>query len=428
MTTRARPVLLAALLSAAAAAAPEDEAAMEERRRELADIDRQVQTLEQDLGERRAVREALVEELARRERDIADLARADHQLAAMHEEQAQALADLERRLAAEQATLARERAALAGLLRSAYALGHGQRIRLLLEQEDVSRVSRVMAYYGYLNRHQMERIDAVVTAARRLQALAAEVAEETLRLAQLAERQAGTRQALERAQAEREGLLAELEQTISGTEQRVAVLRSDAEGLKQLLEQLERQARALPEARIAREALSARRGSLTWPVEGNRLLARFGAAKGEGMGRWDGLLIAVPEGTEVRAVHAGRVIYTDWLRGFGLLLVIEHDDGFMTLYGHNQALLKETGEWVAEGDPIALSGSSGGRREAGLYFAIRQHGRPVDPERWCRPRGRAGAPAPLQGAEHAARLPIQSAAPWAALLAAAPLPYDSITR
>lgn len=426
MAIRSPSLLLSVLLLTAAAAAPEDEAALESRRRELAEIDSQMHSLEQDLGERRAARDALLAELAARERDIGDLARADRQLAVMQAEQQGVLADLEQRLAAQRETLTQERAALRGLLRSAYVMGRGERIRLLLDQDDVSRMSRVMAYYGYLNRHQSERIQAVVDAARRTEALASGVAEESRRLAGLAERQAETRQALERARTERGTVLTELERVIAGTEQQVAMLRADAEGMRSLLSQLERQAQVLPEAQIGLQALAARRGTLAWPVDGGRLLAGFGAPKAEGGGRWDGVLIAAPEGMEVRAVHPGRVVFADWLRGFGLLLILEHDDGFMTLYGHNQTLLKERGEWVAEGDAIGLSGASGGRRDAGLYFAIRHRGRPLDPAGWCRPPGRADAAPASEGREHGAHFPIKSAAPWGdwAALAAATPPWN----
>lgn len=391
----------------------EEDPAIEEHRRDLADIEVQVETLQQDLGERRARRDALRAELDRHERDIADLARARHQLAALIEEQERSLAGLKAQLDEQREDLVRGRAALAALLRSAYAMGRGQGIRLLLDQDDLDRVSRVLGYYGYLNRYQLERIEAVAAAARRLAELTAEAAEESERLALLAERQAATERDLQTAQAERAAVLAELERVIAGTEDQVAELRADAEGLRRLVEQLERQAQALPEAQIAFAPISERRGQLPWPIVGQRVLARFGAGKGEEAQRWDGMVIAAPEGTEVRAVHPGRVVFADWLRGFGLLLIIEHEDGYMTLYGHNQTLLKEAGEWVGAGDAVALSGTSGGQRAAGLYFAIRQNGRAVDPERWFAPAGRplggSEPGGPARSREQVAVLPIQLA-------------------
>ncbi len=389
----------------------EEDPAIEEHRRGLADIEGQVETLQQDLGERRARRDALRSELDRHERDIADLARARHQLGTLIEEQELSLAGLQAQLDEQRQDLARGRAALAALLRSAYAMGRGQGIRLLLDQQDLERVSRVLGYYGYLNRYQLDRIAAVGAATRRLAELTAEATEESRRLAQLAERQAATERDLLAAQAERAAVLAELERVIAGTEDQVAELQADAEGLRRLVEQLERQAQALPEAQIAFSPISERRGQLPWPIAGGRVLARFGADKGAEAQRWDGMVFAAPEGTEVRAVHPGRVVYADWLRGFGLLLIIEHEDGYMTLYGHNQTLLKEPGEWVGAGDAVALSGTSGGQRAAGLYFAIRQNGRAVDPERWFaaagRPLGRAEPRVPIRSGEQVAVLPIQ---------------------
>jgi septal ring factor EnvC (AmiA/AmiB activator) len=129
-----------------------------------------------------------------------------------------------------------------------------------------------------------------------------------------------------------------------------------------------------------------------------QVLADFGAPKEDTELRWDGVLLAARQGEEVRAVHDGRVVHADWLRGFGLLLVIDHGEGYMSIYGHNEALLKETGEWVATGEVIALSGNSGGRNESVLYFAIRHNGRPQDPAGWCGGSARQGRlNHPIQG-------------------------------
>lgn len=386
---RAFVVVLALAPSVSDAAGAEEEA-IEARKRDLAGVEQRVEELEQDLDARRSHRLSLLAELERSERDIADLANAGRQLEAMIGEQERALEELETQLESERRELKRQRSALGDLLRSAYAMGRGDRIRMLLNQEDVARLSRVMSYYGALNRYRTERIENVAARAHRLEGLSREAAAETERLSRMAARQEDTRRRLLAAKAQRETLLAALEQTISTEQERVADLKADAEGLRQLVEHLERRARALPEAEVRQETIADRRGRLVWPLQGGELLARFGRPKDGGDQHWDGVVIAVPEGAEVRAVHHGRVAYADWLRGFGLLIIIEHDDGYMTLYGHNQTLLKEQGEWVAEDDVIALSGGSGGRRSAGLYFAIRHNGRPLDPEHWCRGRGTAG--------------------------------------
>ncbi|MBD8495513.1 peptidoglycan DD-metalloendopeptidase family protein [Pseudomonas syringae] len=134
-------------------------------------------------------------------------------------------------------------------------------------------------------------------------------------------------------------------------------------------------------------AFAEARGKLPWPING-RLLARFGEARGDDeRSRWDGVMISASAGSQVHAVHGGRVVFADWLRGSGLLVILDHGNGYLTLYGHNQSLLKKAGDIVKAGEPIATAGNSGGQEAAALYFAIRQQGRPSDPAQWCRTQG-----------------------------------------
>jgi septal ring factor EnvC (AmiA/AmiB activator) len=388
---------------------------VDSKRRDLEQMESELQDLELDLQARRDSRAVLEAELEGLERDVAQLARAGHQLDAMIDEQVRAVEGLQAELAAERGRLEQERRSIAALLRSAYAFGGSEHLRMLLDQEDMARVSRVMSYYGFLNRYRLRRLRAFSDQARRLEGLRLAAAEETQRLAMLAARQEDTRGRLARAQGQRTELLAELRRTIASREERYDALREEAEGLRSLVEQLERQAAILPEADFGQQPIAELRGRLAWPLGDGELLERFGRLKGESGQRWDGVLLAAPEGTEVRAVHHGRVAYADWLRGFGLLIIIEHDDGYMSLYGHNQTMLKESGEWVGGGETIALSGASGGQQRPGLYFAIRHRGRPLDPERWCRAATEPGQVGPSAGGasppgERRALYPIQIAA------------------
>ncbi len=136
------------------------------------------------------------------------------------------------------------------------------------------------------------------------------------------------------------------------------------------------------------------RGGLEWPARG-RLVSLFGTQRAGNL-KWDGVVIAAKEGSEVKAIHHGRVAFSDWLRGFGLLMIIDHGDGYMSLYGHNQSLFKETGDWVEPGETIAVMGNSGGQRNAGVYFGIRYKGKAVNPKKWCKrvTGNRIGALAP----------------------------------
>lgn len=191
------------------------------------------------------------------------------------------------------------------------------------------------------------------------------------------------------ARERRARVLAELEGTIASGAEQVAALEADAASLRALIADLEQRGQILAEADVETTPLAARRGRLPWPVAGP-LVARFGAPRDAGRLRWDGVVLAAPEGAEVRAVHGGRVVYADWLRGLGHLVIIDHGDDYMTLYGNNQTVLAGNGDWVVAGETIALSGTTGGRGADGLYFGVRRDGEPLDPERWCRARpGRA---------------------------------------
>ncbi len=384
-------VVLLALLATPVPAGAEDET-IESRKRDLADLEQQVRDLEQNLDVRRGRRQGLRAELERRERRIADLARTAYRLAAMIGNQEQVLEKLQSRLVVERKILGHERAVLRNLLRSAYAVGRGNHIQILLNQEDSNRLSRVMTYYGFLNRFRIQRIEAITQRARRLDDLVRETAEKRGRLVLLAQSRNETRARLVVAQDQRSALLTSLEQTIATRAEHIGELRAQARGMRLLLKQLEQQTRALPEAELRQKLRPLRqlRGRLTWPLADASLLSRYGTLKDGGIQRWDGVVLRVEEGAAVLAVHHGQVAYADWLRGFGLLLIIAHDDDYMTLYGHNQTLLKERGEWVVAGETIALSGSSGGRLSPGLYFAIRYRGRPLDPEQWCRPDVESG--------------------------------------
>jgi septal ring factor EnvC (AmiA/AmiB activator) len=369
---------VAAPVGADPPASAAETAAMHEQ--SLARIEDRMRALKDALANREQYRDALYAELERTERDIAALALAGHQLSAMVTEQRKALDDLVRRRADAAVRLADARAALAELLRSAYAMGRGDQLRLLLDQEDPARSGRIFGYYRALGRLRADRIRDVGRQAAELEHLSAEAEAETERLERLAQRQDETRGRLEAARAVRAAIVDGLDTAIAGDRREVTALDADAEALRSLIEQLRRKAQIEAEVTVTQETIAARRGRLDWPVADARVLRGFHAGGGLGDAHADGVMLAAADGSEVHAVHHGRVVYADWLRGFGLLLVIDHGDGYMTLYGNNETLLKEVGEWVDAGDVIALSGS--GRR--GLYFAIRRHGKPLDPGDWCR--------------------------------------------
>jgi len=366
-----------------AQAADNPDALIEQRSKDLQQIERQVETLGQELIGQNSQRQALIQELEERERDVAALAVAGRELERLVQEQSSVAQAFRDREAEERSLLQQELRRLAELLRTAHAMGRADVLRLLLNQEDPVRAGRVLSYFAYFNRDRVNRIQAVESRAQRLASLAKDAEREAGRLAELASRQEATRLRLETAKADRATALAELEKTIAGGEDDLAVLQRDAENLRLLVEHLRQRAEIRAELEVQRQPFAERRGHLAWPLLEGRLSAPFGSAKPGSDLSLDGVLLVAHEGEEVRAIYDGRVVYADWLRGFGMLLVIDHGDGYMSLYGHNEALLKEVGEWVAAGEVVALAGNSGGRDEPVLYFAIRRNGEPVDPATWC---------------------------------------------
>ena len=353
------------------------------RQRELVELEGQVQGIGTVLVGQNAERQALIAELEAREKDVAALAIAGRELERLVSEQTRVAQQLRDREALEHAALEAETVRLSELLRTAYAMGRADGLRMLLNQEDPIQASRVMSYFAYLNRERVRGIQAVEASAARLARLALGAEQETARLRDLAAQQEAGRRRLEAAKAERAQVLSGLEQAIASREEDLASLSRNAEQLRLLVEHLRQRAQIQAELQVQRDPFSSRRGRLAWPLLEGRIRAGFGTEKPGSDQTWDGCLLVAREGEEVRSVYDGRVIYADWLLGFGLLLVIDHGDGFMSFYGHNQALLKEVGEWVTAAEVIGLSGNSGGRDEPVLYFAIRHHGEPMDPAKWC---------------------------------------------
>lgn len=388
--SRCSLLFLVCLLSSSSPSLVQSETypALDARQQDLSEIERRVQQIRDELTSRREDRHALIGELEARERNVAELSLANRELERLVTEHNRIAGELRARQVEERAALGIELDLLSELLRTAYVMGRADRLRLLLNQQDPTRASRVMSYFAYFNRERMNRIQAVQQRAERLERLARDAEEEARRLAELARSQEATRLRLEEARTRRTQVLRDLEATITNRAETLETLKRDADSLKLLVEHLRQHAQIRAELDIQRDPFDTLKGQLAWPLLENRILAPFGTRKEASEVDWDGVLLAAREGEEVRAVKDGRVIHADWLRGFGLLVVIDHGDGYMTLYGHNEALLREVGEWVSTGDPIALSGKSGGRQEPVLYFAIRHNGRPQDPAVWCASHGR----------------------------------------
>ena len=274
------------------------------------------------------------------------------------------------------------RASLARYVRAAYATGRQDHFKLLLNQENPATVSRAMTYYAYFNRERARRIRALATDLEELADIRESIARDTAAIARLREQKTATRLSLESERAERRQAVERLKKELGTQGARLARLRQDEEKLAELVAGLARELGDIPRAVDHQVPFETLKGKLPWPTSGS-LRARFGTPRGNGDLNWKGVLVAARPGTPVHAVSHGRVAFADWLRGFGLLMIIEHGDGYMSLYGHSESLMKEVGDWVDAGEVIGTVGDTGGRDSSGLYFEIRHRGTPVDPVRWC---------------------------------------------
>ena len=291
-------------------------------------------------------------------------------------------ASLRSELDSLQQKLATQRQTLSEQLRVAYATGRQQQVKMLLNQQDPAEMGRVMVYFDYLNRararHISEFLHSIAEKKRVEETLNATLDEYQEAL----ETRKKQKQSLFTQRLKRNELLARLERQINDQEKNLTELESSRNRIENLLMSLGELLADIPQSPSDSRPFNQQKGKLPWPVSGP-FLASFGEARKQGGLKWNGVLISSKHGTPVRAVSHGRVAFADWLQGFGFITIIDHGDGYMSLYGHNETLIKQAGDWVAAGEVIATSGDSGGQPMPGVYFEIRARGKPVNPGSWC---------------------------------------------
>jgi len=373
-------VLLSVLTVAAPAGAqaPEGELA-KIKEQELEEVRERISELKQSMDDSAATRDQLTAELQEAEVSISEKRIRLKELERERQYSTQQKAKLDQQLVARESELDEESQELANQVRAAYMSGSQERIKLLLNQQDPATLGRLMAYYGYFNDYRAGNIEAVTAAIRELARLRSQVAAEEARIADLAKARYAELTRLNAVQEDRQQLLVKLRQKIVDESREVERLAAQEKDLSRLIAEL---TSILSDYPISSEQpFSEYKGRLTWPVAGS-LIHDFGQPRVGDRLKWNGVVLAAPRGREVRAVYHGRVVFADWLAGMGLLVIVDHGEGFMTLYGYNETILKNTGDWVAPGDVITTVGDSGGQPRAGLYFELRRGTQPVNPQQW----------------------------------------------
>jgi len=294
------------------------------------------------------------------------------------------LKELEREQAERDRELAAERGALAGELRAAYVNGREEQLKLLLNQQDPAGFGRMLAYYGYFGRARADRIGNIRDKLEHLALVREKIAAENERLKGLESQQENELAALRSAQQQRTRTVQAIESQIKSQGGELKRLESQAKGLEKLIADLRKALRNVPVAKQA--PFEPLRGKLPWPVQQGKVLARFGQPRAGGSMRWQGMMIGTDRGARVRAPFAGRVVYADWLPGMGLMIVLDHGGGYLSLYGHNEEVFRSVGDAVAAGDVIGAVGDSGGHNQPALYFEVRRGREPVNPENWLQRR------------------------------------------
>jgi len=265
-------------------------------------------------------------------------------------------------------------------VQAAYGMGKNEKLKLMLNQQDPALSGRVMVYYDYLNKVRLKKISGINQDLQVLRDLDVQRHKESVLLEEKLRVRKQSQLKLAGTKADRQAIFSKISKQFQSKSQQLSQFKKSEKQLASLILELQ-QADVFPIDEGVVKEFAKLKGALPWPVKG-LLVKKFGAQRADS--RWDGVLIKAKEGREVRAVTRGQVVYADWLRGYGLLTIIKHDKGYMTLYAFNQSLYKAKGDWVDAGTVVSTVGLSGGRGSAGLYFGIRRKGKPVNPIKWCR--------------------------------------------
>lgn len=348
---------------------------------ELKTLRTRIKDVESNIQAARNQTDQLYKELQRIETAAADASQKLRSIDKDIDKSVKSLAELNVRKTSMQTSLAEEREYLAQQIRAAYKIGKNDYLKLLLNQENPALVGRILAYYDYFNKARTIRINTVKDKLAGIADLEHQIGSEKQSLDGLRTKQLAKLEEYTQHRQSRKKVIARLENFIDEQDRQLQTLQRNEQELEELVNRLKE------EESVVRNfeditPFNLLKGKLTWPVKGT-LKNRFGAFRKGGKLKWQGVSIDADSGDDVEAVSPGKVIFADWFRNLGLLIIIDHGNGFMSLYGHNERLLKKVGDWVSAREVIAKVGDTGGQKNPSLYFEIRKSGNPIDPDLWC---------------------------------------------
>ncbi len=341
-----------------------------------------IKTLQNELNVARSSHDKLRQELRHHEKKIGNISSELTQLNSQLKTHTRALRKQQKQEKLLRSELHNHRSTLKQQVRSAYTIGNQGHLKLLLNQQSPATLGRVLSYYDYFIKVRAKNINEVTVKLTKVEKLQASIKQEKFKLEQIQHSLSEEKQALGQTKKRRVSILAKLDKDIRSKGQKLGNMLEDEKRLERLLKTLKQALPDFPDQAETLTSFARQKGYLQWPVKG-RLRAKYGSSRKMGKLRWQGVVINAREGSEVSAISHGQVVFSDWLQGYGLLVIIDHGDNFMSLYGFNQSLYKGPGDWVEAGDIIATVGESGGQTKSGLYFEIRKNGKPTNPSRWC---------------------------------------------
>ncbi|RKZ89239.1 MAG: peptidase M23 [Gammaproteobacteria bacterium] len=348
----------------------------------LENVQAELQTLSEEFSQNKASKSELYQQLERQSKAVSKLNRELHQLDQQLKQQTSQLDKLKQQQQQQQKSHAQQFKALSNQLRSAYINAQPNYLKVLLNQHDPASLSRASIYFDYFHQARQQQLINISSTLQLLAGNQQQLLAAQQRQQQLYEQRQQQQQALQRSNRRRLATVEQLEIKMNAQGTRISALREEEQSLQTLLKSLslQKETKSAPQ-KFDHFKFASRKGSLTWPIKG-KVIARYGSSRNLGKLTWQGIMIQAPTGNNVRSSAAGHIVFSDWLRGFGLLLIIDHGDQYMTLYGNNQTLLKEVGDTVSTDELIALSGDKGIRQHTGLYFEVRHKGSPTNPTKW----------------------------------------------